>query len=112
MNAIRYFQRTLSVVPFGENIRAPSTGTCAHVEIPQDHGPNGRGVDADYLYYITAVNDGKYIVSIYTGFIYLVICGTGSYPGGFSNCEQTALFYNRSTIYYYITFIRKIKMLQ
>ena len=51
MNAINYFQRTLSV---GENIRAPSTGTYGHVEIPHDHGPNG--VDADYLYYITAVN--------------------------------------------------------
>ena len=85
MNAINYFQRALSVVPFGENIPAL---TCGHAEIPQDHGPNGRGVDADYLYYITAVNDGKYIVSVYTGF---VICGTGSYPGGFSSCEQTAL---------------------
>ena len=28
---------------------ALSTETYAHAEIPQDHGPNGRGLDADYL---------------------------------------------------------------
>jgi len=63
MNALNYFQRTLSVRPFGENIRAPSTGKCGtHAVIPEEHGPNGSGVDADYLYYVTAVNDGKHVV--------------------------------------------------
>ena len=61
MNALNYFQRTLSVEPFGENIRSPNVSMCGpHVLIPQDHAePNGNGVDSDYLYYITAVNDGK-----------------------------------------------------
>jgi len=60
-NALNYFQRTLSVEPFGRNIRAPNVSMCGpHVLIPQDHAePSGTGVDADYLYYITAVNDGK-----------------------------------------------------
>jgi len=60
MNAVSYFQRTLSVERFGGNIRAPNVSMCGpHVLIPQDHAePSGAGVDADYLYYITAVNDG------------------------------------------------------
>jgi len=62
MNALNYFQRTLSVEPFGQNIRAPlSVSMCGpHVLIPQDHAePSGAGVDADYLYYIVSVNDGN-----------------------------------------------------
>ena len=60
---LNYFQRTLSVVPFLENIVAPAGATqCGnHAVIPEDHiAPSGTGVaNADYLYYITAVNDGK-----------------------------------------------------
>ena len=65
MNALSYFQRTLSVQRFGENLRAPSLGMCGpHAVIPEDHGPFGVGVDADYLYYVTAVDDGKLQTSI------------------------------------------------
>ena len=55
-----YFRRTLSVIPFQQNIRAPSNSMCGpHVAVPDDHTePSGAGVNADYLYYITAVNDG------------------------------------------------------
>ena len=63
MNALNYFQRTLSVEPFGQNIRAPSSvSMCGpHVLIPQDHTePSGTGVDADYLYYVVSVNDGNW----------------------------------------------------
>jgi len=60
MYALNYFQKTLSVQPFGKNIRAPRLGMCGpHAMIPSEHGPDEIGVDADYLYYITAVNDGK-----------------------------------------------------
>jgi len=60
MKALNYFQRTLSVQPFGENIRASANAAMCdpYAVIPPDHSPNGRGADADYLYYITAVNDG------------------------------------------------------
>ena len=56
---LNYFQRTLSVVPFQQNIRAPEGATmCSqHVTIPNEHTETGVA-NADYLYYITAVNDG------------------------------------------------------
>ena len=56
---LNYFQRTLSVIPFEGNIRAPEAGAmCSqHVAIPNEHAETGVA-NADYLYYITAVNDG------------------------------------------------------
>ena len=37
-----------------------------HVTIPNDHkDPSGAGIaDADYLYYITSVNDGMHSITI------------------------------------------------
>ena len=59
---VNYFQRTLSVMPFEQNLLAPDNADMCgpHVAIPDDHkGPNGSGfANADYLYYVTAVNDG------------------------------------------------------
>ena len=59
---LNYFRRTLSVIPIQQNIRAPQNTMCGpHVAVPDDHTePSGAGVDTDYLYYITAVNDGIY----------------------------------------------------
>ena len=56
---LNYFRRTLSVIPFQGNIRAPEAGAmCSrHVTIPNEHAETGVA-NADYLYYITAVNDG------------------------------------------------------
>ena len=67
MYALNFYQRTLSVRPFQQNLRAPASATSCgpHATIPDDHKePSGTGVaNADYLYYITAVNDGIYIAS-------------------------------------------------
>jgi len=64
---LNYFQRTLSVMPLSGNILAPSGAIqCGrHTRIPEDHiAPSGTGIaNADYLYYITAVNDGKKLAS-------------------------------------------------
>ena len=68
MYALNYYQRTLSVNPFQQNLRAPAGyTTCGrHATIPDDHKePSGTGVaNADYLYYITAVDDGSYIAVV------------------------------------------------
>ena len=63
-----YFQRTLSVIPFQQNIRAPQGGTMCgpHVTIPNDHAETGVA-NTDYLYYITAVNDG-------INFMHIIAC--------------------------------------
>ena len=57
-----YFERTLSVIPIQQNLTAPENATMCgpHVTIPDNHkDPSGPGVaNADYLYYITSVNDG------------------------------------------------------
>ena len=68
---LNYFQRTLSVIPLQENLRAPANSMCGpHVAVPDDHSePSGTGVpNADYLYYITAVNDGIFMHIPYSGF--------------------------------------------
>lgn len=60
-HALHYFQNVLSVIPFQQNLRAPSSAdTCGpHATIPRDHTRNGAGVaNADYLLYITAVESG------------------------------------------------------
>ena len=58
-----YFQRTLSVMPFEQNLLAPEDADMCgpHAVIPNDHKePSGNGVaNADYIYYITAVNSGQ-----------------------------------------------------
>ena len=58
-----YFQRTLSVVPFQQNLFVPdSFDMCGpHVSFPDNHKESsGIGVpNADYIYYITAVEDGQ-----------------------------------------------------
>ena len=60
--ALNFYQRTLSVIPFRQNLRAPANATTCgqHATIPDDHKePSGAGVaNADYLYYVTAVDDG------------------------------------------------------
>ena len=60
---LNYFQSTLSVIPFQENLLAPADADMCgpHVVIPDDHKePSGTGVpNADYIYYITAVNSGQ-----------------------------------------------------
>ena len=62
--ALDYFRRTLSVTPLQQSITAPEDFTMCgpHVAIPDDHkDPSGAGIaDADYLYYITSVNDGMH----------------------------------------------------
>ena len=58
---LNYFQKTLSVIPFHQPLLAPAGARCGpHVVVPADHTePFGTGViNADYVYYITAVNDG------------------------------------------------------
>ena len=58
---LNYFQRTLSVVPFQDNLRTPANAMCGpHVKVPNDHADPGVP-NVDYVYYITAVNDGMYI---------------------------------------------------
>lgn len=59
VHALNYFQNVLSVIPFQQNLRAPSSAdTCGpHVTIPSDHTRNGVA-NADYLLYITAVESG------------------------------------------------------
>lgn len=66
---LNYFQRTLSVIPFQQNIRAPEGGAMCgrHVTIPNEHAETGVA-NTDYLYYITAVNDGTYF------FMYTITC--------------------------------------
>ena len=56
---LNYFRNVLSVIPFQQNLRAPSSAdTCGpHVTIPRDHTRNGVA-NADYLLYITAVESG------------------------------------------------------
>ena len=56
---MNYFMSTLSVIPFQQNLRAPQGASMCgpHVAIPEDHIEPGVP-NADYLYYITAVNDG------------------------------------------------------
>ena len=65
---LNYFQKTLSVVPFQQPLFAPAGARCGpHVTVPSDHTvPFGAGVtNADYVYYITAVNDGIYYIHTY-----------------------------------------------
>ena len=58
-----YFRRTLSVEPFQQNLFVPDVlDMCGpHVTYPDNHKESsGIGVaDADYIYYITAVQDGQ-----------------------------------------------------
>ena len=60
---LNYFQRTLTVTPFQDNLIAPEDADMCgpHVVIPNDHKETfGNGVaNADYIYYITAVNSGQ-----------------------------------------------------
>ena len=60
---LNYFQRTLSVMRFEQNLLAPADADMCgpHVAIPDNHKETlGNGVpNADYIYYITAVNSGQ-----------------------------------------------------
>ena len=73
--ALNFYQRTLSVIPFQQNLRAPANATTCgqHATIPDDHKePSGAGVaNADYLYYVTAVDDGIYIAVVMYLYVFL-----------------------------------------
>ena len=114
--AINYLQSVLSVVRVSRNLAFPSScaserpsdGQCTSVEsrtcgdfatVPEEHLRNitvcdptcrevGGGVDADYIIYVTAVNDGKscsmYALGIY-GVLENYIC--------IADCQDGTLAY-------------------
>ena len=74
---LNYFQRTLSVVPFQDNLRTPANAMCgSHVAVPDDHANPGVP-NADYVYYITAVNDGTYLC--YRIYIHIYMLNQNTY---------------------------------
>ena len=79
--SLNYFQRTLSVIPIDQNLFAPENATSCgpHAVIPDDHKElSGTGVpNADYLYYITAVNDGILLYCSYVSICKIAYVYTG-----------------------------------
>lgn len=57
ISALNYFEKTLSVQRLGRKIYVPpAVKMCGPVLIPLEHF--GTGVDTDFLYYVTSLNDG------------------------------------------------------
>lgn len=93
-HALNYFQNVLSVIPFQQNLRAPSSAdTCGpHATIPRDHTRNGVA-NADYLLYITAVESERCETAIaYAGPCYVdTTMGNRPFMGAANFCPSQIL---------------------